>query len=267
MFKRLITIIKGLLLGLLGKAEAINPKALLEVEEEKLRDTIQKFNDQIASHKGKVIQAEGKLDTLKKSAAGLDSKIKTFIKMKKMDLAGGCVSKLKIVNKSIVDLEEFIETADDIYENLLAERKFGVETARTNLYEIGKSIDEAELHESMAEIKEMSAGFTDQLSNSGLSRLKEQVEETAALAKGRVEVATDLAESEDLTTSREFCEAQASNDLAAYMAEQGIEAPTPVTTPVETLVESLTVPTAPVSTMGPDTSSDSSYSRSDTSTD
>jgi phage shock protein A len=266
MFKRLIAIIKGLFLGLLGKAEAINPKALLEVEKEKLRGTIQKFNDQIASHKGKVIQAEGKLDKLNKNSRDLDFKIKTFIKMKKMDLAGECVSKLKIINKSIVDLEEFIETADDIYENLLAERKFGVDTARANIDEIGKSIDEAELHESMADIKEMSAGFSDQMGNSGLSRLKEQVEEKAALAKGRAEVATDLAESEDPTTSREFREAQAGNDLAAYMAEQGIESPSSVAS----LETSIMTDTPKSNTMGFDTPSDTIYSDSsgsDSSTD
>lgn len=228
MFKRIINLFKGLLLGLLGKAEASNPKTQLEVEKEKLRGTIQRFNDSIAAHKGKVIQVEGKLDKLKKNAKDLESKVKTFIKMGKQELAGENASKLKRVKLSIVDLSEFIETADDIYDNLLAERKFAVDTARANFDEIAKSIDEAELHESMAEIKEMSAGFTEQMSNSGLSRLKEQVEARASLAKGRAEVVTDLAESEDPTNSKEYRDAQNGNDLADFMAAQGMEAPSSV---------------------------------------
>lgn len=249
MIKRLITLIKGIFLGLLGKAEDLNPKAVLESEKDNLRKTMAKYDQKIAQHKGNTIKAEADREKLKKEIKSLETKIKTFVKMGSNEKAGKMASQLKRSKQTLFDLEESILLMSELYETLMTDRSNAMESAKELISEVEQSIDDAELNESMADMKEISSDFGSELSNSSLSRLQASQSERASEAKGRVAVANDSQDYDDPTSSKEYRSISQESDLADFLAEQGMEA-----TP-----SASTTSTTSSSSMG----SESSYNSSD----
>ena len=233
MFKRLITLIKGFFGLFLSKVENSNPRAILEAEKENIRKHLEKYRDSLAKHEGKVIKARQDLEKCEKQVEDLTEKVQTFITMNNDEQAARVAGQLEETEKKIETLKEFIDMAEDVYENLRADRDHAVRAAREKIDKISSSIDEAELHESMADLKEQTAGLGDDLSSSGLSRLEANLDNRVANAKGRAKVAKDDHEDMDPTASKEYRQAANSNALARFKAKNGLNdseaEPTPPT--------------------------------------
>jgi phage shock protein A len=227
MLKRLYKLITGFFLGLLGKAEASNPEALLEIEKDNMRKSMAKFDESLAKHQGRVISAKTKSTKLTKQKADLTNKVKHMIKMSHTKMAEDFAANLQDIVEELLQLEEFLSMAESHYETLKADRDEAIEGARDKINAIANGIDQAKMHESMAEMNEMTQGFGDELSNSGLSRLEASVENRKNEAMGRSVVASDSLESSDPTRSKEYRDMEKQSALADFMAKEGIDAPAP----------------------------------------
>ena len=240
MIKRLLNLIKGFFLGTLSKAEASNPKAILEAEKQNMRDKIKKFDNALVEHRGKVIQAKNKQEKLTKERADLKVKVKQLVANKHNDIAGKFAKKLKDIDLDLEELVVMVTMLNQEYENLKQDGEIAIAASKERIEQMSNDLEETEMLESMAEIKEMSAGISDSLADDGLSNLQAMIEEQKAEAQARSEISSNRATENNIEFDPRYRQATEDSALAEFLAEEGMEpiAPEPLVAPSEPIAPS-----------------------------
>ncbi|NNC90220.1 MAG: hypothetical protein HKN82_17320 [Akkermansiaceae bacterium] len=225
MFKRIGNVIRGFFLRLVGKAEAANPEALLEVEKENLRAQIAEFNNGLAKHAGLVERLISRVKKLDAREEELRAKTAANLKAGNRKQAGEYALELKEISREHDGVKDQMEDAEKRYKELTRARDVSVKTAREKIEALRRDIDDMKVQKAMAELNEMASGMVTSIGGAGdtLNRLEGLVEEERTKAAGRARVARDSLDLSDVTTEAAEQGALEEMALADFAAQEGIE--------------------------------------------
>jgi phage shock protein A len=200
MMSRIGNLFRGFFSLFVSGIERKNPEALLEVEQENLRRQVGKFNVGLASHAGLVERLIGQVRKLEADEADLRAKTAANVKLGNRSAAGQYALRLQMVERELGENRKQMEQAEATYKELVRARDVAISIARTKIETLKAGISDLKMKRAMAEITEMASGMVTELGGAGdtLNRLDEMVKEERYKAAGRVRVAVDSLDTNDV---------------------------------------------------------------------
>jgi phage shock protein A len=222
MFSRIGNLFKGFLGLFVSGLERRNPEALLEVEQENLRQQVGKFNSGLAAHAGLVERLIGQVRKLESDQADLRAKTSANLKLGNRDAAGQYALRLQTIDRELEENRKQMEQAETTYKELVRARDVAFSIARQKIESLKAGISDLKMKRAMAEITEMASGMVTELGGSGdtLNRLEAMVQEERYKASGRVRVAVDSLDLHDVHIKEAEQSALAEQALAQFEAQQ-----------------------------------------------
>jgi len=222
MFRRIGNLFRGFFGLFVSGMERQNPEALLEVEQENLRRQIGKFNVGLASHAGLVERLIGQVRKLEADEADLRAKTSANVKIGNRQAAGQYALRLQTVERELTENRKQMEQAETTYQELVRARDVALSVARAKIEALKSGISDLKMKRAMAEITEMASGMVTQLGGSGdtLNRLEAMVSEERYKAAGRVRVAVDSLDTNDVHIREAEQNALAEQALAEFEEKQ-----------------------------------------------
>src|SRR5579875_3855178 len=222
MFRRLGNLMRGFFGLFVSKAERRNPEALLEVEQENLRKQVGKFNVGLASHAGMVERLIGQVRKLEADETDLRAKVGANLKLNRRDVAGQYALRLKTVERELEENRKQLDQAEVTYKELVRARDVAVQITRAKIEALKSGISDMKMKRAMAEITEMASGMVTNLGGAGdtLNRLESMVQEERYRASGRVRVAVDSLDLNDVHLKEAEQKAMAEQALAEFEAKE-----------------------------------------------
>jgi phage shock protein A len=202
--------------------ERRNPEALLELEQENLRKQVGKFNVGLASHAGMVERLIGQVRKLEIDETDLRAKVAANLKLDRRDVAGQYALRLKTVERELEENRQQLDQAEITYKELVRARDVAVSITRSKIETLKSGISDLRLKRAMAEITEMASGMVTNLGGAGdtLNRLESMVQEERYRASGRVRVAVDSLDLNDVHVKEAEQKALADQALAEFESKQ-----------------------------------------------
>jgi len=227
MFRRLGNLIRGFFGLFLSGLERNRPEALLEVEKERLREQIARYNQGLATH---AALCESLMTQVKREEANeqeLHSKATANLRAGNQDLAGQYALRLQTTTAELADHRTQLTQAEQTYQELLKARDISVKTARAKLDTLKRSIDEMKIAKAQAELTEMATGMIGSIAGTGdtLGRLHSMVEEERQKAAGRARVARDSLDTDQIRLKEAEQQALVDQALVDFAAKEGIALP------------------------------------------
>jgi len=218
MMSRIGNLFRGFFSLFVSGLERRNPEALLEVEQENLRRQVGKFNVGLASHAGLVERLIGQVRKLEADEADLRAKTAANIKLGNRAAAGQYALRLQMVERELGENRKQMEQAEATYKELVRARDVAISIARTKIETLKAGISDLKMKRAMAEITEMASGMVTELGGAGdtLNRLDEMVKEERYKAAGRVRVAVDSLDTNDVHIKEAEQNALAEQALAQF---------------------------------------------------
>lgn len=225
MLRRFLNLIRGLFGQGLSAAESANPRALLEVERENLKQLEADFNRSLASQAALSEKLMSQVSQLRDKETILVTRTRALLESGQRDQAGQLALQLKTARTDLENNENQLADAETAYKDLLATRDKALTKATAKIQEIASTIKEVEVQEKTAELAERTSGVTREIGDSTdtLNRLQDMVEERRQLASARQRVAQDSRPTleDDPTAAEQAALAEAA--LAEFSASEGIE--------------------------------------------
>lgn len=227
MFRRISNLIKGFLSLFVSGVERRNPEALLEVERENLRKQIGQYNQGLASHAGLCERLMSQVKKLEADEKDLRAKTTANLKVGNKEAAGQYALRLQTVTRELTENRAQLESAETTYQNLLKARDVAISTAQAKLESLRRDLDDLKVKKAMAELTEMASGMVTSIGGSGdtLDRLHKMVTEDKDKAAGRVRVAQDSMNMNDVRLKEAEQSALADQALADFAAAEGLSVP------------------------------------------
>lgn len=227
MIRRLHYLFKGIVGLFVGGLERRHPEALLEVERQKLRKNIAKFNQGLAAHAGLCERLMAQVDQQERERHLLHAKTAAHLKAGNQDQAGPLALRLQTVDRELEENHRQLEEAEKAYRELTQARDIAVKEARDKIERLRRGIDDLRTQAAMAELNEMAAGMVNEIGGSGdtLHRLQEMVEDERARARGRARVARDSLDTSDLDLLELEQSALENQALNAFAEREGLSLP------------------------------------------
>lgn len=224
MFSRLGNLIKGFFSLFVSGIEKRNPEALLELEQENLRQQIANFNQGLATHAGLCERIMGQVRRLETEQKELRAKTTAHLRAGNKSAAGQYALRLQTIDQQLEENRKQLEQAEGTYQNLLKARDVAVQSARAKIEGLKGAINDMRMNQAMAEIHEMASGMITSIGGSGdtLNRLHEMVEEERTKAAGRARVAKDAIDMSGVEVQEAEMHALADQALADFAAREGI---------------------------------------------
>jgi phage shock protein A len=222
MFRRLGNLFRGFASIFVSGMEKRNPEALLEVEQENLRRHVGKFNTSLAAHAGLVERLIAQVRKLETEDNDLRAKTAANLKLGNRGAAGQYALRLKTVERELDENRKQMEQAETTYKELIRARDVAVSIAKSKIEALKSGISDMKMKRAMAEITEMASGMVTELGGSGdtLNRLEAMVSEERYKAAGRVRVAVDSLDMQDINIREAEQGALADQALAEFEAKQ-----------------------------------------------
>jgi phage shock protein A len=224
MFSRLGNLIKGFFSLFVSGIEKRNPEALLELEQENLRNQIANFNQGLATHAGLCERIMGQVRRLETEQKELRAKTAAHLRAGNKSAAGQYALRLQTIESQLEENRKQLEQAEGTYKNLIKARDVAVQSARAKIEGLKGAINDMHMNRAMAEIHEMASGMISSIGGSGdtLNRLHEMVEEERTKAAGRARVAKDAIDMSNVEVQEAEMNALADQALADFAAREGI---------------------------------------------
>jgi phage shock protein A len=222
MFRRLGNLVRGFFGLFISGAERRNPEALLEVEQENLRKQVGKFNVGLASHAGMVERLIGQVRKLEADQTDLRAKVAANLQLNRREMAGQYALRLKTVERELEENRQQLDQAEVTYKELVRARDVAVQVTRQKIEALKSGISDMKMKRAMAEITEMASGMVTNLGGAGdtLNRLEAMVQEERYRASGRVRVAVDSLDLNDVHLKEAEQKAMAEQALAEFEAKE-----------------------------------------------
>jgi phage shock protein A len=224
MFGRIANLFRGFLSLFVSGIERRNPEALLELEQQNLRQQIGNFNQGLASHAGLCERLMSQVRKLEAEQADLRAATTAHVRAGNNAAAGQYALRLQAVERQLVENRTQLEQAEATYKNLIKARDVAVQTARAKIESLKGAINDMRMKQAMAEIHELAGGMITTIGGSGdtLNRLHEMVEEERSKAAGRARVAKDSIDMSGVEIKEAELTALADQALADFAAREGI---------------------------------------------
>jgi phage shock protein A len=227
MFQRIANLVRGFLSLFISGIEKRNPEALLELEQQNLREQIGNFNQGLASHAGLCERLMGQVRKLEAEHKDLRAKTAAHLRAGNKAAAGQYALRLQGVESQLEENRKQLGQAETTYQNLVKARDVAVQSARTKIESLKGAINDMRMKQAMAEIHEMAAGMVTEIGGAGdtLNRLHEMVEEERTKAAGRARVAKDSIDMSGVEVKEAELNALADQALADFAAREGMSLP------------------------------------------
>jgi phage shock protein A len=222
MMRRIGNLFRGFFSLFVSGLERKNPEALLEVEQENLRRQVGKFNVGLASHAGLVERLIGQVRKLETDEADLRAKTAANVKLGNRAAAGQYALRLQMVERELAENRKQVDQAETTYKELVRARDVAIAIARTKIETLKTGISDLKMKRAMAEITEMASGMVTELGGAGdtLNRLDAMVQEERYKAAGRVRVAVDSLDTNDVHLKEAEQNALAEQALEQFEQQQ-----------------------------------------------
>jgi phage shock protein A len=227
MFVRIGNLFRGFLSLFISGIERRNPEALLELEQQNLRQQVASFNQGLASHAGLCERIMGQVRKLEAEHKDLRAKTAAHLRAGNKSAAGQFALRLQMVEGQLEENRKQLEQAEATYKNLVKARDVAVQTARQKIETLKGAINDMRMKQAMAEIHEMASGMISSIGGAGdtLNRLHEMVEEERTKAAGRARIAKDSIDMSAVDVKEAEMGALADQALADFAAREGISLP------------------------------------------
>lgn len=224
MFQRFFRLLRGFFGLFLTGVEKRNPDALLELEKERLRHEISRYNEGLTGHAAlcERLMAQGK--NLETEERELRAKTTAYLRNGNREAAGDAALRLQSVRQQLAEKSKEMEQAEATYKRLLGARESTIRQAQEKLVSLKQQIDDLKIRRATAELTEMAAGLTSKIGGGGdtLNRLAQMVEEERQLASGRIRVARDSMPAAEPIDPQADHRALADQALAEFAAREGV---------------------------------------------
>lgn len=227
MLGRIANLFRGFLSLFISGLERANPEALLEVEKENLRKQIGRYNQGLASHAALCERLISQVKKLETDEQDLRAKTSANLKVGNQEAAGQLALRLQTVRRELLENRGQAEQAEKTYKDLLSARDVAISAAQAKIQSLERDIGDVKVKRAMAELTEMASGMVSQIGGSGdtLDRLHKMVTDEKEKASGRVRVARDSMNMQDVQLKEAETRALADQALADFAASEGIAMP------------------------------------------
>ena len=227
MYSRLYNIFRGFMALFVKDLERKNPEALLELEQENLREQVGGFNQGLATHAGLCERLMGQVRKLESEQRDVRAKTSAHLRAGNRAAAAQHAMRLQTVERELEENRRQLESAENTYQNLVKARDVAVRQARAKIEGLKGAINDMRMNQAMAEMTEMASGMVTEIGGSGdtLNRLHEMVEEERTKASGRARVARDSMDMGEVDMKAAEMDALADQALADFAAREGISLP------------------------------------------
>ncbi len=225
MWKRISKVFKGFLSIFIKGIEQSNPHALLEAQKEELRETISKFNTNLAKQAGAVAKLERMVAEGQKQEQDLTVKAKANLIAGNQGLAGQMALQLKNVKEQVASHKVMLEAAKVTYADLVKTKEITMRDAKIKIESLSQKLSQVEMKEAEAELREMASSMIGELGAGGdtMNRLEEQLNERLEYATGKAAVARDSTDISDVRMKESEIKALESQALAELASSLGVE--------------------------------------------
>jgi len=221
LFRRLSNLFYGFVGLFVSGMERQNPEALLEAEQENLRKQIGKFNSGLAGHAALVERLIAQVRKLEGEDNELRAKTTAHLRLGNREAAGQYALRLQTVERELAENRKQMEQAEAAYQDLIRARDVAISIARQKIAALKAGIGDLKMKRALAEITEMASGMaTGMGGGETLNRVEEIVNEERYKAAGRVRVAVDSLDLNDLRLREAEHGALADQALAAFEAAE-----------------------------------------------
>jgi phage shock protein A len=227
MWRRISNLFKGFFSLFISGLERENPRALIEVEKENLREQIARFNDNLATHAGFAERLMRQVKSLEKQERELAAKAAANLKAGNRAVAGQYALQLRTVKEQLEENRQQLEAAEVTYKKLVKSRDVAVKEARAKIESLKRMLSETEMLEAQAELQEMASGMIGSIGGSGdtLDRVEEYLNERRDKAAGRARVAASTIDTTEIDMMEAEQTALADAALNEFAAAYGIDVP------------------------------------------
>jgi phage shock protein A len=227
MWKRLVNLLRGFVGLFITGLERQNPRALIEVEKENLRQQIARFNDNLATHAGFCERLMRQVKNLEAQERELAAKAAANLKVGNRNAAGQYALQLKTVKEQLEENRQQLVAAEETYKKLVQARDVAVRDAQAKIESLKRLMSETEMLEAQAELQEMANGMISSIGGAGdtLDRVEEYLTERRDKAAGRARVAASTIDASKVELMEAEQQALAEQALTEFAAAYGLEMP------------------------------------------
>lgn len=227
MFQRIGNLVRGFLSLFVSGLERRNPEALLEVEKENLRKQIAQYNQGLASHAGLCERLMSQVKKLETEEREFRAKTAANLKVGNREAAAQYALRLQSCQRELAENRTQLGQAEQTYQDLMKARDVAISAAKAKIESLQRDLGDLKVKRATAELTEMASGMISQIGGSGdtLNRLHEMVTEEKEKASGRVRVAKDSMNMQDVYLKDAEQQALADQALADFAAAEGISVP------------------------------------------
>jgi phage shock protein A len=206
----------------LTELEANNALAVLDYERETLRTQVAKYNQGLAGHAGLCHRMKAEIAGLQREREELEPRIQARLSAGDRAAAARHALRLEAIEDRLGHYEKELDEAEATYRELVRAREQAIVAARTRIDQLKRSIDECKLAEALAELTELASGLEGSLglSDGTLDRVKERLDERRHFAAGRVRVARESIDTEELRAREAEQAALAAQALERFEARR-----------------------------------------------
>ena len=206
----------------LTELEANNAEAMLDYERERLRTQVAKYNAGLAGHAGICHRMKAEIEKLEREREELDPRLRARLSAGDRAAAARHALRLEVVEEQLTRYRKELDEAEATYRELVRAREQAISGARARIDLLKRSIDECKVSEALAELTELASGLQGTLgvTDGTLDRIKERVDERRHYAAGRVRVARESIDTEELRAQEAERVARAEQALERFEARQ-----------------------------------------------
>jgi phage shock protein A len=207
----------------LTELEANNAEAMLDYEREELRKQVAKYNQGLAGHAGLCQRMKAEISALEREREQLEPRIRARLSAGDREAAARHALRLETIDERHARLAQELDEAEATYRELVRAREQAIQGARGRIDQLKRSIDDCKLQEALAELTELASGLQGSLgvSDGTLDRVKERLDERRHYAAGRVRVARESMDTDELRAREAEQAALAELALSRFEARQG----------------------------------------------
>jgi predicted nucleic acid-binding Zn-ribbon protein len=216
--KRISNLWRAMVGAQLTELEAGHAEATLDLERERLRRQVLRFNSGLAGHAAMCEGLRRRIARLQEEAEGLPARVDARRQHDDRAGAGRHALRLEQVEAELSRAGEELSQAECTYRERSQSREEAIAQARGRIGALRRGIGEMRMQEALADLTEMAADLQGQvgLSDGTLERIRARVEERRDYAKGRARVARDALNDDDSLAQRAERQALAEAALSRF---------------------------------------------------
>lgn len=164
----------------------------------------------------------GQVRKLEADQTDLRAKVAANLQLNRREMAGQYALRLKTIERELEENRQQLDQAEVTYKELVRARDVAVQMTRQKIEALKSGISDMKMKRAMAEITEMASGMVTNLGGAGdtLNRLEAMVQEERYRASGRVRVAVDSLDLNDVHLKEAEQKAMAEQALAEFEAKE-----------------------------------------------